>query len=102
MLVTSKVHPLRQGQHTTWVRPLNKCCHEGSASRLPGLKAQLDSPPRASLLELLLLLLSHFSCVRLLAIPWTTAYQAPPSMGFSRQEYWKGLPLPSLVCLGWV
>ena len=36
------------------------------------------------------------SCVRLLATPWTAAYQAPPSMGFSRQEYWSGLPLPSL------
>ena len=36
--------------------------------------------------------LSH---VRLLAIPWTAAYQAPPSMGFSRQEYWSGVPLPS-------
>ena len=35
------------------------------------------------------------SCVRLLATPWTTAYQAPPSMGFSRQEYWSGVPLPS-------
>ena len=35
------------------------------------------------------------SCVRLLATPWTAAYQAPPSMGFSRQEYWSGLPLPS-------
>ena len=34
--------------------------------------------------------------VRLLATPWTTAYQAPPSMGFSRQEYWSGVPLPSL------
>ena len=32
---------------------------------------------------------------RLLATPWTAAYQAPPSMGFSRQEYWSGLPLPS-------
>ena len=31
-----------------------------------------------------------------LAIPWTAAYQAPPSMGFSRQEYWSGVPLPSL------
>ena len=29
------------------------------------------------------------------AIPWTAAYQAPPSMGFSRQEYWSGVPLPS-------
>ena len=36
------------------------------------------------------------SRVRLLATPWTTAYQAPPSMGFSRQEYWSGVPLPSL------
>ena len=35
------------------------------------------------------------SCVRLLATPWTAAYQAPPSMGFSMQEYWSGLPLPS-------
>ena len=32
----------------------------------------------------------------LLATPWTAAYQAPPSMGFSRQEYWSGVPLPSL------
>ena len=36
--------------------------------------------------------LSH---VQLLATPWTAAHQAPPSMGFSRQEYWSGLPLPS-------
>ena len=43
----------------------------------------------------LLLLLSRFSRVWLLATPWTAAYQAPPSMGFSRQEYWSGLPFPS-------
>ena len=36
--------------------------------------------------------LSH---VRLFAIPWTVAHQAPLSMGFSRQEYWSGLPSPS-------
>ena len=35
------------------------------------------------------------SRVRLLATPWTAAYQEPPSMGFSRQEYWSGVPLPS-------
>ena len=35
------------------------------------------------------------SRVRLLATPWTAAHQAPPSMGFSRQEYWSGVPLPS-------
>ena len=35
------------------------------------------------------------SCVQLSATPWTAAYQAPPPMGFSRQEYWSGVPLPS-------
>ena len=39
------------------------------------------------------------SRVWLLATPWTAAYQAPPSMGFSRQEYWSGVPLPSPVNL---
>ena len=34
-----------------------------------------------------------WSCVRLFVIPWTVAYQAPLSMGFSRQEYWSGLPI---------
>ena len=38
--------------------------------------------------------LSH---VWLLATPWTAAHKAPPSMGFSRQEYWSGVPLPSLT-----
>ena len=37
------------------------------------------------------------SPVRLFTTPWTTAYQAPLSMGFSRQEYWSGLPLPSPI-----
>ena len=42
------------------------------------------------------------SRIRLLATPWTAAYQAFPSMAFSRQEYWSGLPLPSPICyLGW-
>ena len=35
------------------------------------------------------------SCVRPSATPWTAAFQVPPSMGFSRQEYWSGVPLPS-------
>ena len=38
-----------------------------------------------------------FSRVRLLATPWTAAYQAPPSMEFPRQEYWSGVPSPSLT-----
>ena len=45
----------------------------------------------------LLLLLSRFSHVRLCATPWTAAHQAPPSLGFSRQEHWSGLPFPSPV-----
>ena len=39
--------------------------------------------------------MKSLSRVRLLATPWTAANQAPPFMGFSRQEYWSGLPFPS-------
>ena len=42
-----------------------------------------------------LLLLSRFSRVRLCATPQTAAHQAPPSLGFSRQEHWSGVPFPS-------
>ena len=66
-----------------------------------------DSSPKASQGQslvyivwihlVLLLLLSRFSHVRLCATPWTAAHQAPPSMRFSRQEYWSGVPLPSPV-----
>ena len=45
--------------------------------------------------EEVLLLLSRFSPVRLCATPQTAAHQAPPSLGFSRQERWSGLPFPS-------
>ena len=44
---------------------------------------------------LLLLLLSHFSRVQLRVTPQTEAHKAPPSLGFSRQEHWIGLPFPS-------
>ena len=44
---------------------------------------------------LLLVVIVSFSRVRLSATPWTVAHQAPLSMGFSRQEYWSGLPFPS-------
>ena len=44
---------------------------------------------------MLLLLLSPFSRVRLCATPQTVAHQAPLSLGFSRQEHWRGLPFPS-------
>ena len=51
--------------------------------------------PYILLLLLLLLLLSCFSHVRLCATPQTAAHQASPSLGFSRQEHWSGLPFPS-------
>ena len=44
---------------------------------------------------MLLLLLSSFSHVRLCVTQWTAAHQASPSLGFSRQEHWSGLPFPS-------
>ena len=43
--------------------------------------------------------LKSLSRVRLFKTPWTVAYQAPPSMGFSRQEYWCGFPLSSPACV---
>ena len=61
---------------------------------------QMIKRPQASGMDLchsrpLLLLLSCFSRVRLCVTPQTAAHQAPPSVGFSRQEYWSGLPFPS-------
>ena len=43
----------------------------------------------------LIFFFKSLSRLRLFATPWTVAHQAPPSMGFSRQEYWRGLPFPS-------
>ena len=63
----------------------------------PGIEPESPVLQADSLLtELqLLLLLSRFSRVRLCATPETAAHQAPPSLGFSRQEHWSGLPFPS-------
>ena len=47
------------------------------------------------LLQCMKVKVKSLSRVRLFATPWTAAHQAPPSMGFSRQEYWSGLPFPS-------
>ena len=48
-----------------------------------------------SIMHIYACMLSHFSCVRLFKTLWTATCQAPLSMGFSRQEYWRGLPYPS-------
>ena len=95
---------------------LNSCiqCHAKSLQSCPTLCDPIDgSPPgspvpgilQARTLEWVAISFSNawrwkvkgksLSCVRLLATPWTVAYQAPPSMGYSRQEYWSGVPVPS-------
>ena len=62
----------------------------------PATKSLKDTPVHGQYLnQVLLLLLSCFSSVWLCATPQTAAHQALPSLGFSRQEYWSGLPFPS-------
>ena len=62
------------------------CSHEIKRRLLLGRKAMTNLAAK---------LLSHFSRVRLCATPQTAAHQALLSLGFSRQEYWSGLPFPS-------
>ena len=70
--------------------------HKQQPSRLP---CPWDSPDKNAGVGCHFLLqcmkVKTLSRVRLLVTPWTAAYQDPPSMGFSRQEYWSGVPLPS-------
>ena len=74
--------------------------HRRQPTRLP---CPWDSPGKNtgvgchSLLQCMKVKVKLLSRVRLCATPWTAAYQAPPSMGFSRQECWSGVPLPSLL-----
>ena len=79
-------------------KPLKYSCLE---NHMNSMKRQKDRTLKDELprLVLLLLLLSHFSHVRLCATPETAAHQAPPSLGFSRKEHWSGLPFPSPVDL---
>ena len=76
------VHSVAKSQ--TQPKQLSKVKHSCKAASV-GLYRRL----------LLLLLLSHFSRVRLCVTPETAAHQAPLSLGFSRQEHWSGLPFPS-------
>ena len=72
--------------------------HRRQPTRLPH---PWDSPGKNTgggchfLLQCMKVKVKSFSRVWLIVTPWTAAYQAPPSMGFSRQEYWSGLSLPS-------
>ena len=76
----------RVAQNLIWLKWLSTHACKGSYSRVLSTKA------------LLLLLLSRFSRVWSCATPETAAHQAPPSLGFSRQEHWSGLPFPSPMC----
>ena len=82
----------RSGMNLAEGENVMKCWQEHKRRAVPekGLNHLL-------LLLLLLLLLCHFSCVQLFVTPWTVHYQAPLPMGFSRQEYWSGVPSPSLL-----
>ena len=74
--------------------------HRRQPTRLPH---PWDSPGKNTGVGCLFLLqhmrvkVKSLSRVRIFSTPWTAAYQAPPSMGFARQEYWSGLPLPSPI-----
>ena len=73
--------------------------HRRQPIRLP---CPWDSPGKNTgvgchfLLQYMKVKVKSLSRVQPSATPWTAAFQAPPSMGFSRQEYWSGVPLPSL------
>ena len=65
------------------------------AVETPEFKGQLYSSFLCFTFVIYKVKVKSLSCVGLFATPWTVAYQAPLSVGFSRQEYWSGLPLPS-------
>ena len=109
MEITLSVHPQISGDRRCGIHSAAK-----SLQSCPTLCDRVDgSPPGSSVsgilqartLEWVAISFSNawkwkvkvksLSRVRLLATPWTAAHQAPPSMGFSRQEYWSGVPLPS-------
>ena len=70
---------LENGESLAWEAAAKQCLHPKACPLLLSGEREVRS----------------LSCVRLFAIPWTVAHQTPPSMGFSRQEYWSGLPFPS-------
>ena len=85
------------------VKASQRSCHKKLRPKtLAWLGTGVQSKEKSLWVGLLLLLLSRFSRVRLCATPETATHQAPPSLGFSRQEHWSGLPFlsPKWVGLG--
>ena len=90
--------PLRMGSHDLWLPQQNRNQWRWIWDVIWALLHPLPSGWRWAPLGLssciISCMLSHFSHIRLFVTPWTVARQAPLSMGFSRQEYWSGLPCP--------
>ena len=97
----SSVHGIFQARILEWVaisfsrgssQHRNRTQTSCIADRFFNLQCCLGSPEY--IYKCYKIVVKSLSCVRLFATQWTVAYQAPPSMGFSRQEYWSGLPFP--------
>ena len=98
----SSVYGILQAKILEWVAISfsRRSSQPGTEPISPALQADFwllrhPGSPHCFMLLLLQLLLSHISRVLLCVTPQTAAHQAPPSLGFSRQEHWKGLPFPS-------
>ena len=103
-VVSDSLRP--HGPYSPWNSPVEFHYGVGSLSILQGIFPTQGLKPDLPHCKQILQHLRHkgptgregivklLSCVRLFATPWTVVYQAPPSMGFSRQEYWSGVPFP--------
>ena len=93
-------NPLEEGMAThssilAWGIPWTEEPGGLQSMRLQRLRKEGSDLAVSDLIEVKWSEMKSLSRVRLFATPWTLAYQAPPSLGFSRQEYWTGLPFPS-------
>ena len=81
----------------TWVQSLGRedLLEEGMATYSSTLTWRIPWTEEPGRLWSMKVKAKSLSCVQLFATPWTVAYQAPPSVGFSRHEYWSGVPFPS-------
>ena len=117
-IVKAMFFPIGMYRCESWAIKKDAAAAAKSLQSCPTLCDPIDSSPPGSLVPVILqaktlewvaisfsnsgkwkVKVKSLSHVRLLATPWTAAYQAPPSMGFSRQEYWSGVPLPSPISI---
>ena len=78
-----------------WVRKGRERDSSLCGSKSANMRKQTESVKQSLTVQWLRKKVKLLSRVRLFGTPWTVAYQAPPSMGFSRQGYWDGFPFPS-------